>query len=176
MGSIVLLLFSLAILVFQVSCQKSVEAQSGGGGSTYTLPPATTSTLGGIIVGSGLSITSNGTLSVVPTSGGIIQLNKIIYTLKISGSPNSDTEIWIANYDGTAASKINITLPAGRKIGAPGTFGSCSLSPDGQKIFFNAFDGFGGQYLYACNVNGSNPTQIVAAPAGADAININGAH
>mgnify|MGYP002139980116 CR=1 FL=1 len=175
MGSVVLLIFSLAILIFQVSCQKSVEAQ-GGGGSTYTLPPATTSILGGVIVGNGLSVTSNGTLSVNPASGGITQLNKIIYTLKLSGSPGSDTEIWIANYDGTGAGKVNITLPAGRKIGAPGTFGSCSLSPDGQKIFFNVFDGSGGQYLYACNVNGSSPTQIAVAPAGADAINISGAH
>ncbi len=40
----------------------TIEIPSGGGGS-YTLPPATTSSLGGIIVGTGLSITSNGTLS-----------------------------------------------------------------------------------------------------------------
>ena len=39
----------------------------GGGGGTYVLPSATSETLGGIKVGSGLSVTSDGTLS---TSGG----------------------------------------------------------------------------------------------------------
>ena len=34
-----------------------------GGGGSYTLPPATASTLGGIKVGSGLSVTNDGTLS-----------------------------------------------------------------------------------------------------------------
>ena len=41
---------------------------STGGGSTYTLPTATTSVLGGIIVGSGLQVTSNGTLSTSATT------------------------------------------------------------------------------------------------------------
>lgn len=43
------------------------QTSSGGGGGSYTLPPATASTLGGIKVGSGLSITGDGTLS---SSGG----------------------------------------------------------------------------------------------------------
>lgn len=42
-------------------------SSGGGGGGGYTLPPATESTLGGIKVGSGLSVESDGTLS---TSGG----------------------------------------------------------------------------------------------------------
>lgn len=43
----------------------------GGGGGSYTLPPATASTLGGIKVGSGLSVTAEGVLSadgVTPAS------------------------------------------------------------------------------------------------------------
>ena len=40
-----------------------VERLDGGGGSGYTLPAATASTLGGIKVGSGLSITAEGVLS-----------------------------------------------------------------------------------------------------------------
>ena len=62
LGSVALTLFSIAIAIFQMSCQKEANAQTGTG--TYTLQPATTSTLGGIIVGNGLSVTSNGTLSV----------------------------------------------------------------------------------------------------------------
>lgn len=40
---------------------------AGGGSSPYTLPPATASTLGGVKIGSGISVTSDGTIS---TSGG----------------------------------------------------------------------------------------------------------
>ena len=40
------------------------------GGSSYTLPPATASTLGGVKVGSGLSVTSDGTLSASGGGGG----------------------------------------------------------------------------------------------------------
>ena len=36
----------------------------GGGGGLYVLPPATANTLGGVKVGQGLSITSDGTLSI----------------------------------------------------------------------------------------------------------------
>ncbi|MBQ3479077.1 MAG: hypothetical protein IJH25_13010 [Clostridia bacterium] len=35
----------------------------GGGGGSYTLPPATASTLGGVKVGTGLSVTAEGVLS-----------------------------------------------------------------------------------------------------------------
>lgn len=40
-----------------------VEGLEGGGGSTYTLPAASASVLGGIKVGSGLSVTADGVLS-----------------------------------------------------------------------------------------------------------------
>lgn len=63
MGSVSLLLFSIAIAVFQISCQKEVGAQ-GGSSTSYILPPATTNSLGGVIVGNGLNVTSNGLLSV----------------------------------------------------------------------------------------------------------------
>lgn len=43
---------------------------SGGGGSTYELPVASASTLGGVKVGSGLSIESDGTMSASGESGG----------------------------------------------------------------------------------------------------------
>jgi len=41
----------------------SVENFPGGGGEGYTLPPATASTLGGVKVGAGLSVTNDGTIS-----------------------------------------------------------------------------------------------------------------
>jgi hypothetical protein len=74
MGSVALTLFSISIVIFQMSCKKDATAQTGG--TSYTLPTATTSTLGGVIVGSGLSVTSNGILSANATTGGLTQLNK----------------------------------------------------------------------------------------------------
>lgn len=43
---------------------------SGGGGGSYTLPPATSSTLGGVKIGSGVNVTSDGTISVSGGGGG----------------------------------------------------------------------------------------------------------
>ena len=42
---------------------EGLDGGGGGGGEIYTLPAATASTLGGIKVGSGLSITAEGVLS-----------------------------------------------------------------------------------------------------------------
>ena len=42
-------------------------SDSGGGGGGYVLPPANSSTLGGVKIGSGVEVTSDGTISV---SGG----------------------------------------------------------------------------------------------------------
>lgn len=64
LGSLILTLFALSIMIFQISCQKNTQAQT----NNYTLPPATTANLGGVIVGNGLSVTSNRTLSVTPGS------------------------------------------------------------------------------------------------------------
>jgi len=51
-----------------------VDASAGGGGGggsiSYTLPPATDTTLGGIIVGTGLTVTNTGILSATATGNG----------------------------------------------------------------------------------------------------------
>ena len=67
---------------------------SSGGGSGYTLPVASSSTLGGVKVGTGLSITENGVLSATGGSGG-------------GGITISTTETAIGTYNGqTLYSKI----------------------------------------------------------------------
>ena len=40
------------------------QGSSGGGGSSYTLPTATASVLGGVKIGAGVSVTEDGTISV----------------------------------------------------------------------------------------------------------------
>lgn len=58
-----------------------VEGLDGGGGSGYTLPAATASTLGGIKVGSGLSITAEGVLSADGITPAAAQANSEATTI-----------------------------------------------------------------------------------------------
>ncbi|KXV48203.1 hypothetical protein AD945_08330 [Gluconobacter albidus] len=47
----------------------------GGGGGSYTLPPATASALGGVKVGTGLAVTTDGTVSVNVDLSGYLPAN-----------------------------------------------------------------------------------------------------
>ncbi len=156
-GSIALTVFSISMVVFQMSCKKEAVAQSN---SNYTLPTATTSTLGGVIIGSGLNVTSNGTLSVnTLAGGGLQQLGKILYQRYNETTQPISEEYWTANYDGTNQAKIPITLPAGLTI-SNGAF----LSPDGQFLIFGVGDvvykGIGTR-IYKCKLDGSGLSKIV---------------
>lgn len=71
----------------------------------YTLPPATTNTLGGIIVGNGLSISAAGVLSVnIPSgSGG----NVVVDTTTSTTSQNPIANSAITQYVNTVNNKLN---------------------------------------------------------------------
>lgn len=144
--------FSLSIILFQISCKKEAVAQSGGNSTTnYVLKPATTSTLGGVIVGSGLSVGSDGTLSVNnngTNNDESTQLNLILYS--------HNGELWTANIDGTNQTKIPITLPTGIT-----GFDNAHLSPDGKKVIFDVNGQTQGVAIYSCNIDGSNLTKII---------------
>lgn len=160
MSSVVLIAFSLAIIVFQMSCKKDANAQTA---SNYTLPFATTSTLGGVIIGSGLSVTNNGVISV-NNSSSTTQVGKVIFK-KIS---KAGPEIWLCNYDGTNSSKVNITLPSNWYFSDDM---SPMMSPDGKKIFFTAgikqaLSIIESDVLFVCNTDGSSPVKILEAGAG----------
>jgi len=148
LGSVVLTVFSSSVALFQMSCNKTSNAQTGPSGN---LPPATTSTLGGIIVGNGLNVTSNGTLSVV-SSGGTSQLSRIVYVK----TKNDVSTIWTANYDGTNQVQINVTFPAGTYIND-----QVRLSPDGQRVFFQVEDNQAKDHIYTCKIDGSGLTKII---------------
>ncbi|MBP9103087.1 MAG: hypothetical protein KBF82_04420 [Chitinophagaceae bacterium] len=166
LGSIALTLFAISVTLFQISCQKEVEAQT----TTYTLPPATTTTLGGVIVGNGLSVTPSGVLSL--TASGSTQLNLLVY-YKIIGAA---IEIWTAKYDGTTQTKINLTLPANTEFSddvAP------QLSPDGTKIFFtlqSTVVGQDGTDLYSANINGTGVTKIIDKGGNGNYITLGGVY
>ncbi|SEO88295.1 hypothetical protein SAMN05192574_11537 [Mucilaginibacter gossypiicola] len=90
------------------------------------------------------------------------QVGKLIYSKLIApATGNSYFELWSANYDGTNQQKISITLPAGVSIS-----GDAKLSPDHKTLFFGAYTFKSGvitkSALYACNIDGSNPHEIVS--------------
>lgn len=102
------------------------------------------------------------------------QLNKVIFRKWPSGSLNP--EIWICNYDGTNAIKVNINLPAGAYFTE-----NCSpsISPNRQKIFFTGGPLFlnhlsNSGSLYSCNSDGTNLTMIVDGTGGS--INLGAAY
>lgn len=61
--------------------------------TSYTLPPATQNTLGGIKVGSGLSVTGDGTLSVSGGSSGDIPFSEKTETGEFNGSTSRSVSI-----------------------------------------------------------------------------------
>ncbi|RBL92888.1 TolB-like translocation protein [Chitinophaga flava] len=185
LGSFVLILFSTAILLFQISCKKSADAEpgsntggngsNGSNGSAYTLPPATATTLGGVIVGNGLSVSPTGVLSVNGAGGAATQLNKLAF---IKYTPETGEEIWLVNYDGTGQKKVNITLGADQSI-----INDVRLSPDGKKVFFvvetlyPATPGRRKHDIYGCDVDGSNLKKVYDLPAGnGPSIDLGGAY
>lgn len=71
--------------------QSTTQQYTVGGAETYVLPPATDSTLGGIKVGSGLSVTGDGTLSATGGGGGSGTVTSVGITVpsgfNVSNSP-----------------------------------------------------------------------------------------
>ena len=61
----------------------------GGGGGTYTLPVASANTLGGVKVGSGLSITSSGVLSASGGGGGGGSYSQHVQTINVPSCPTA---------------------------------------------------------------------------------------
>ncbi len=92
-----------------------ISAVNGG---TYTLPPATASTLGGIKVGTGLSVTEDGTLSVA----GEAQFGKIF----CDGSISNNTWTSITYGNGMYVSVSNSNATAWSTDGKTFTDGSIS--------------------------------------------------
>lgn len=87
----------------------------GGGGSGYTLPVATSSVLGGVMIGDGISVDSAGTISVTGGTGGGVE---VVTSLPASGTDGQmvllDTVIpekHIKVY-GTASSDLITTVTA----------------------------------------------------------------
>jgi Tol biopolymer transport system component len=120
-GSIVLLFFSLAMILFQFSCSKN-----GFAGTENT-----------------------------------VQQNKILYYTQ-STAVNGYGEVWTANYDGSNAKKVALTLPAGLTLS---TDGGPRLSPDCKTIFLVLRETISQSdirfHIYSCNIDGSNLQRVI---------------
>jgi hypothetical protein len=143
-GSIVLTLFAISIFLFQISCRKDAVAQN----SQYTLPVATNSTLGGVIVGQGLSIDNSGVLSC--------SRNDVILYFKMT-SPRY--EWWVCDRDGGNQRMVN--FPSTITVTNLGV----SLLSDKNTVVFSGAAStipLGVSDLYTMNIDGSNLHKIVS--------------
>lgn len=163
LSSVVLIAFAISITLFQFSCKKDATAQV----SSYTLLPATNSTLGGVIIdGSTIKVDVSGKISTVSNSNQ--QLNIILYALGYGGGPgyiNSNaSEYWVMNYDGTNPKKIPLTFSSNLKYGM-----NPHLSPDCKTVFFTAIEiATSKSYLFSCSRDGSNLKTLLTVPKSSD--------
>ena len=192
-GSIVLMVFSFTISIFQMSCTDDVIAQAmdyilpvatpsilGGvkpdgttilvdatgkisTAGTTALPIATTTTLGGVKP-DGTTITVDGTGKL--SSVGLQQQHKILFTLQ--DSRTGIAELWYVNYDGSGKTQIPlVNLPHTTNY----VYVSSSISPDGQSVFIVISDNStpGNSYaLYSMSTTGTNVKKIVDIPTTAE--------
>ena len=84
-------------------------------------------------------------------------------------------EIWTCNYDGTNLTQVPFTLPTYVQFSTININGSVKLSPDGQKVFFLAYDYSALNFsIYSCNIDGSNTQEVT--PVFADQLELGGAY
>jgi hypothetical protein len=105
--------------------------------STYTLPAATTSTLGGVIVGSGLSVAS-GVLSATNTNTGTVTSVALAAgsdMVTVSGSPITSTGTLTVNVN---PANISLTALGGTLGTTQGGTGLTTLGTAGQALVVNA--------------------------------------
>lgn len=159
MATAVLLAFGLSSAIVE-SCQKAVAQNQNP-----SIPPATTTTIGGVIVGAGLQVDNAGRISTSPSN--IVPVGKLVYMRNDRVSGNDTKTIWVTDYDGTP-------LPGGGPVvlspALPGTFtirdGGLTLSPDGLYIFFSVKDASNVAKIYRCDVNGANAHPIANGTPG----------
>lgn len=142
-GSIALTLLAISIMLFQMSCKKDAFAQN----PVYTLPVASNSTLGGVMVGAGLTIDNSGKLSC-PRN------DVILYIKKLPGR----YEWWVCDRDGANQKIVN--FPPTITVTDLGV----SLLSDKNSVVFSGTATtipLGVSDLYTMNIDGTNLHKIV---------------
>ena len=97
------------------------------------------------------------------TQNGLMQLNKILYTKQVFGG-STGIEIWTANYDGSNAAQITITLPANVELSTSNQKSTPKLSPDGQTLFFVCHNSVSNLWsVYSCGIAGGQAHEIISS-------------
>jgi Tol biopolymer transport system component len=151
-SALILTFFAVSLLLFQMSCKKTVDAQQNG---TYILPIASPTTLGGV--------KPDGTTILVDPSGKISiasqnlpqQSDVILYKKYIPGPSVSTVEFWLCDKNGS--NKRQIVVPSNLTI----QDFNMSLLADQNTVVFPATEGNGTSNLYTMNIDGSNIKKIV---------------
>jgi hypothetical protein len=139
--------------------------------STYTLPAATTSTLGGVIVGSGLSI-SSGVLSATNTNTGTVTsvgLTAGSNKVSVSGSPITGSGSITVD---VVPANIAITALSGTLGTTAGGTGLTTLGTAGQVLTVNS--GGTGLQWSTPTAGGTGTVTSVGLTAGSSAITVTG--
>ena len=134
LSSVVLIAFSISIIIFQMSCQKTVTAQVTG-----TL----------------------GALNKILLQKSVYKL--VGSTFDSIGRPpiplySNTSEFYLVGYNGGTPTRINIQMPAGEYTAGDGVIGA-----DGDKLIFGAsnLDVQPGHFIYSCSLDGSNLVRLV---------------
>jgi hypothetical protein len=95
-------------------------------------------------------------------------VGKIVFGRNVAGQ----YEIWSANYDGSNAAHIPISLPQDVYLVSNVDSKGVKVSPDGQKLFFIAattINNYQQASVYSCNLDGTNAQLIVQGNGGSTA-------
>ena len=131
------MIFSIAIIIFQMSCNKTVDAQSTTSGSV--LNTTLVSKHVKIQTGTKTTVDSLGNTHTTP-----------IYRFI--------PEFYVLDNKSLSLAKINLTMPHGIYP----QFGNAVLTPDGNKIIFTATTSIDYQHaIYSASTDGTNLTKLV---------------
>lgn len=130
-----------------------VDTKVASAGGSYTLPAATATTLGGIKVGSNLSITSDGTLSA--TGGSSSGFNPATFTPVTIGNGAS----------GTGDSSIVVGVSATSTGGRSTVLGTSAIASSFSVAVGDSANGSGGNSIaVGYNANSQSPQGIAIGP------------
>lgn len=134
LGSILLTFFSLAIILFQISCRKEASARTMGEES------------------SSFVLISKTVIVKFYEQSGVDSLNNPI----LNEQSFAALDFYILRDKENSLSKVTVNLPQDEYA-----WSRAVLSKDGSKIFFDTYHvhtGYSG--IYSCSINGSNVQKI----------------
>ena len=146
----------------------------GGGGSQYILPPATDRTLGGVKVGNGLSVTSDGTLSATGGQGGDSETDILRSVNVLDDEPQAEIGDVKAKYFTRDEAEIEQTYTNGYTFDGVEYAAATIMTADANTIQVGIYDWDSDDVgIYQISYNYNNDLSLVHI-SGPDVINDSG--